>query len=171
MELAKCTTEKTQKILKCKFVECTNTFIQTHFNQDYCLDPQCIQQRKETRQRTAIRDTDADNLILDRKFESGQLILVRCHANGINDRCHNIFQIVFERQRRVYPKFCPIHRNAYQRTRFQTVQMESKCQSLISNRSKMQINLNTKTLKSSTSGKKDENKETRLKNIENQMIT
>jgi len=151
------------KVMECKFVGCANSFVQTHHNQEYCSDKRCIEIRNAARTREYRKDPDVDNLIIKDKFESGRIILVQCHASGVNGRCDHLFQIIFDRTRKTYPKFCPQHRNAYQRNRFQTVRVETSqtCQKLISNQSKIQTNLNMNKMKSSTEEKKKERTETR----------
>jgi hypothetical protein len=161
LELAKHAAARSEQI-KCKRPGCTIVFLRTHHNQEYCTDEDCKIKRSSERVRAVIKDPDADNLVLAKAYESGHIILVQCHAHGVNGRCNDYYRIIFDRQRKIYPKFCPDHRNAYKRNRFQTVRMENvgKCQNLILEQSKLQTNLNSTILKSSIEEHKSANQET-----------
>lgn len=157
MEIAKQAAARSEQTT-CEFKGCKNVFLRTHHNMKYCSSPECIAARSAARTRVITKDPDADNLVLAKTFDSGHIILVQCHATGVNGRCTDYYQIIYDKQRKIYPKFCPQHRNAYRRQRFQTVLMESngKCQNLISEQSKLQTNLNTMKMKSSTEDLRNE---------------
>lgn len=114
-----------EKIVQCEFVGCTNKFTQRHHREIYCKDPCCIEARKLLRPpKKRCTDPDADNLKITTKLASGQTLLIRCSAQGVNGQCNRAFRVTYDKKRTIYPKYCSLHRNAYKRKRFQTVRMQ-----------------------------------------------
>jgi len=114
--------------ISCAFVGCLNTFIPRHHRHRYCSDERCIELRAELKKSQISSKVKPilkkNNLILNKGFCSGQKLIIRCNARGINGHCLSEFPIVFEKKQGVYPKFCAEHRNEYKRVRFQTVRKE-----------------------------------------------
>lgn len=110
-----------QETRQCAFTGCSHTFIGPP-QQKYCLDPTCIEARKILAQknRKPKLDTDANNLTITKgKFPHGTILSIQCAAHGVSGRCSNKFTVSYTPSRTVYPKYCPFHRNAYQRARFE----------------------------------------------------
>ena len=106
---------------QCQFIGCTQTFVGPA-QQKYCRDARCIAARKTIAQRDRKPkiDENVDNLTLARgKFANGTMLRIQCSACGPTGRCQEKFLVIFESNRREYPKYCERHRNTYQRKRFE----------------------------------------------------
>ena len=49
----------------------------------------------------------------------GTLLNIQCAATGQSGHCTHRFTVRYDTQRMEYPKYCELHRNAYQRARFE----------------------------------------------------
>lgn len=108
----------------CEFFGCTNTFYGSQF-QHYCIDERCKLARQDNWvDGKKYIDPDVKNIILskslfNKKIKSGSAIKIKCRAkNGDNHRCSKTFIIVYDKNKEIYPMFCPEHRNAFKRKRF-----------------------------------------------------
>jgi len=110
-----------QHLQHCKFSGCTNTYVGP-VQQKYCTDKRCIEARKilSQKSRKPKRDESADNLLLAKgQFRAGTMLRIQCAACGPTGRCQDKFLVIYETNRKEYPKYCEHHRNAYQRARFE----------------------------------------------------
>jgi len=123
MNIAKQTRKMSMK--ECDFIGCTNIFEGSQFEK-YCKDPRCIETRLAQRKtREKKKDLDTENLILKHdiygiRIPSRKMLNLRCRArthNGV--RCSEIFSVLYEKNREIYPKYCTNHRNTHQRNRFE----------------------------------------------------
>ena len=106
---------------QCAFTGCGNMFTGPP-QQKYCTAPECVKARKILAQknRKPKVDEDANNLTITKgKFPHGTILRIQCAAIGTSGRCNKQFTVSYDPQRTVYPKYCPLHRNAYQRARFE----------------------------------------------------
>lgn len=106
---------------QCSFTGCNNKFIGPP-QQKYCMDPTCIEARRILAQknRKPKVDNDADNLTVTKgRFQPGTILNIQCAATGKAGRCTRKFSVIYDPTRTIYPKYCELHRNAYQRARFE----------------------------------------------------
>ena len=82
--------------------------------------PYCTHELNKQKNRKPKVDEDANNLTITKgKFPHGTILRIQCAAIGTSGRCDKQFTVSYDPQRTVYPKYCPLHRNAYQRARFE----------------------------------------------------
>ena len=122
MQLATVTKKMSWK--ECAHPFCSNRFYGSQF-QRYCGDPRCNEMRQnERKEHRCIKDPDVDNRILSKQLVTrvitkNNVVWLRCKAKDKFGRvCGRRFQVVLESKRRVYPKFCEKHTNAYRRKLF-----------------------------------------------------
>ena len=106
---------------QCEFPGCTNSY-NGPVQQKYCTDQRCVEARKilAQKERKPKKDKSADNLVLLKgQFQSGTMLRIQCAACEPSGRCKEKFLVIYESNRKEYPKYCSVHRNAYKRTRFE----------------------------------------------------
>lgn len=113
----------TRKKKKCIHPWC-NIMITDSVNKHQCSDPNCIKMRKNLSSiEQEFSPKFSNNLIIRNRWKKeGQVentITIRCCAKNNEGRsCGKRFQINYLRNQKVYPKYCPEHRNEYKRERF-----------------------------------------------------
>lgn len=108
-------TELSQKT--CEIKGCNNIFKVTQ-NKKYCDDPKC--KSKRIKKYNLKKTTHNYNLIIPRnKKLIGKKIILHCSAKNKTHRCKNKYTIIYNIDRKIYPKYCEKHRNEYRRKIFE----------------------------------------------------
>lgn len=115
------TNSKNKRTKKCIHPWC-NVQITDSVSKKQCTTPECIQKRKELIEieKEFTPTTVSNNLILRKRISCEKTVNLRCCAKGKKGRCKNHFVITLRISQKVYPKYCPEHRNEYKRKRFET---------------------------------------------------
>ena len=107
-------------ILNKRCILCGTPFSTTKKAQIYCEDSKCQTKRAEIRKQLASTRKEESNLIiLKGTFNNNQILRIQCHAHGPNGRCNEKFNVLYNEDRTVYPKYCHKHTNEYQRKTFE----------------------------------------------------
>lgn len=112
---------RNQSILNKKCIHCGKHFTTTKKAQLYCNDSNCIKEREELKQKIIKKVKQNSNLVIPRGEYSNRTVLqIQCHAvNPITGRCSEKFNVLYQDDRTIYPKYCHKHTNAYQRQIFE----------------------------------------------------
>ncbi|MFW6272795.1 MAG: hypothetical protein ACOC2U_03345, partial [bacterium] len=100
---------------------CGSSFQTTSKAKIYCDDPRCQELRAELRKKALIeKKKETHNLIIPKgKFKDRTVLKIQCHANGHNGRCCETFNVLYQIDRTVYPKYCHLHTNKWKRKIFE----------------------------------------------------
>jgi len=117
MNISKKVTTRGRRV-RCGFFSCSNRFIKRHHRELFCHDPRCIELRKiayADKNSAKRKPTVNTNLKIYNGYKTGEMVALLCHAKG----CSNTYEILYSKKRKIYPNYCILHRNEYQRERFE----------------------------------------------------
>jgi hypothetical protein len=97
---------------QCVYPGCNNEFFGIGKSK-YCLEHRKVKYQKIIKQGEKIihKSEIGSNQIIDHSYNNSQLLNLKCELEG----CNKEFKIVLIPNTKVYPKYCPEHRNEYKR--------------------------------------------------------
>lgn len=108
-------------ILSKTCILCGKHFETTKKAQLYCDDNDCKKKREKLRRSAIAKKKESTNLVIRKgSFDNNKVLQIQCHATSpITGRCCEKFNVLYQDNRTIYPKYCHKHANTYQRQIFE----------------------------------------------------